>query len=135
MLCNVPPLQVKSAFDDWAHAPKLSKIVNHVTTSQFFQGLCKLNLGINASDASLLAEKFGHEELPDLVNYALFSTVANPTTSPAPNGECSSCTKQSTCGRSSKKTFSKIYIAMLQGRKGPIRTLLSHRTIAFPLHW
>lgn len=30
-------VQVKHAFDDAAHAPKLSKIVNHVTVSQFFQ--------------------------------------------------------------------------------------------------
>ena len=83
-----------------------------MTTSQFFQGLCKLNLGINASDASLLAEKFGHEELPDLVNYALFSRVANPTTSPSPNGESSSCTKEGTCGRRSQKSFTKIYLAI-----------------------
>ena len=31
--------QVKHAFDDAAHAPKLAKIVNHVTVSQFFQVL------------------------------------------------------------------------------------------------
>ena len=77
-------IQVKHAFDDAAHAPKLSKIVNHVTTSQFFQGLCKMNLGISASDANLLAEKFGHAEQPDLVNYALFSRIANPTSGSEP---------------------------------------------------
>lgn len=43
------------------------------------QGLCKLNLGINAADAHLLAEKYAHPEHPDLVNYAVFSNVANPT--------------------------------------------------------
>jgi len=84
--CKIKGIQVKHAFDDAAHAPKLPKIVNHVTTSQFFQGLCKLNLGIHASDATLLAEKFGHEEHPDLVNYALFSKIANPTAVPITPG-------------------------------------------------
>ena len=53
----------------------------------FLQGLCKLNLGIHAADATLLAEKFGHEEHPDLVNYALFSKIANPTSVPITPGE------------------------------------------------
>lgn len=49
-----------------------------------------MNLCISASDASLLAEKFGHAEQPDLVNYALFSRVANPNNTfvPLNSGEC-----------------------------------------------
>ena len=43
------------------------------------QGLCRLNLGIGSSDAELLAEKFGHPEHSDLVNYACFSKIVNPT--------------------------------------------------------
>lgn len=45
------------------------------------QGLCRLNLGIKASDAELLAEKFGHPEHADLVNYACFSKIVNPMVS------------------------------------------------------
>lgn len=67
--------QVKQVFHDVAHAPRLRKIVNHVSVAQFQQGLCSLRLAIDAEDAKLLADKFAHEELADLVNYALFSAA------------------------------------------------------------
>ena len=68
--------QVKPFFDDASRDKNSSHLVNHVTVSQFKQGL-SINLGFNVSskDIDLLVEKFGNDDYPDMCNYVLFTNL------------------------------------------------------------
>ncbi|KAK9813681.1 hypothetical protein WJX73_003195 [Symbiochloris irregularis] len=74
--CRVEGIQVKPFFDDASNDKNSSHLVNHVTINQFKQGL-SVNLGFNVSskDTDLLVEKFGNEDYPDMVNYAVFTNI------------------------------------------------------------
>ena len=77
-------LQVKPFFDDAAHDKNSCHMVNHVTVSQFKQGLgVKMGFtSLSQSDISVLIEKFLDDEYPpgDMINYVAFAHCLNPPT-------------------------------------------------------
>lgn len=77
-------LQVKPFFDDAAHDKNSCHLVNHVTVSQFKQGLgVKMGFtSLSQSDIDLLIEKFLDDEYPpgDMINYVAFAHCLNPPT-------------------------------------------------------
>ena len=77
-------LQVKPFFDDAAHDKNSCHMVNHVTVSQFKQGLgVKMGFtSLSQSDIQVLIEKFLDDEYPpgDMINYVAFAHCLNPPT-------------------------------------------------------
>lgn len=77
-------LQVKPFFDDAAHDKNSCHLVNHVTVSQFKQGLgVKMGFtSLSQSDINVLIEKFLDDEYPpgDMINYVAFAHCLNPPT-------------------------------------------------------
>lgn len=77
-------LQVKPFFDDAAHDKNSCHMVNHVTVSQFKQGLgVKMGFtSLSQADIGVLIEKFLDDEYPpgDMINYVAFAHCLNPVT-------------------------------------------------------
>lgn len=77
-------LQVKPFFDDAAHDKNSCHMVNHVTVSQFKQGLgVKMGFtSLSQNDIGVLIEKFLDDEYPpgDMINYVAFAHCLNPVT-------------------------------------------------------
>ncbi|KAI8475036.1 MAG: flagellar associated protein [Monoraphidium minutum] len=77
--CHKRGILLKPFFDDAAQDDHSAKLYGHVTAPQFKQVL-NVKVGIRVSDveAVLLAEKFHHEDLTELVNYVAFSQTVDP---------------------------------------------------------
>ncbi|GBF96228.1 hypothetical protein Rsub_08773 [Raphidocelis subcapitata] len=78
-ICGKRGILIKPFFDDAAQDDHSAKLYGHVTASQFKQCLnVKVGIRISDEEAELLAEKFHHEDLPELVNYVCFAHMVDP---------------------------------------------------------
>ncbi|DBA80843.1 hypothetical protein WJX77_010114 [Trebouxia sp. C0004] len=82
--CQIKGIMVKPFFDDAAHDKNSCHMVNHVTVSQFKQGLgVKMGFtSLSQTDIGVLIEKFLDDEYPpgDMINYVAFAHCLNPVT-------------------------------------------------------
>jgi hypothetical protein len=71
---------VKPLFDDLVRSSRSSRIVNHVTPTQFAQCL-NVQVGVQLSrvEVDLLVEKFMSDEYAHAVNYVAFARSVNVT--------------------------------------------------------
>ncbi|KIY94280.1 hypothetical protein MNEG_13681 [Monoraphidium neglectum] len=77
--CDKRGILLKPFFDDAAADDHSAKLYGHVTAPQFKQVLnVKVGIRVSDSEAQLLAEKFHHEDLTELVNYIAFSAMVDP---------------------------------------------------------
>eukprot|EP00877_Chromochloris_zofingiensis_P005200 jgi/Chrzof1/14681/Cz09g11260.t1 len=81
-ICGKRGVLIKPFFDDAAQDDHSAKLYGHVTIPQFKQCLnVKVGIRVSEEEGSLLAEKYYHEDYPELVNYVAFSHTVDPPVS------------------------------------------------------
>ncbi|GMH42114.1 hypothetical protein BSKO_10033 [Bryopsis sp. KO-2023] len=82
-ICKKKGILVKPMFDDAAGDNNSSKLVGHVTKTQFAQCLnVKLGLKLSEEDVRLVVQKYLHDDYAEMVNYIAFANTVDPPEEP-----------------------------------------------------